>query len=262
MFRLMNCASRLGLIFFAAWSSQSAWADHHASGEVNATSNGTVEAAQLTLCALNPGSTLADAENLIPDIQAFQKEAGYTPFFGILTPMFVSPQSKIDFILADFAPFADLAAAWETFLQSSSGAKVQASIDDVATCTRTLHRYFHQHTKYVDDMNRVLSINWCTKNEDVSLENLMAKHRSLAESASDHIIHWGIASPAWGIRQGDVAGEFAHFTGYPDITAALAEQQDIAAKGDWKERRDYFDSYATCSGENLWRFDLASMPAL
>ena len=45
------------------------------------------------------------------------------------------------------------------------------------------------------------------------------------------------------------------------MKAALADQSDIATKGGWKERRDYFSSYANCSGENLWKFDIANIPA-
>ena len=71
----------------------------------------------------------------------------------------------------------------------------------------------------------------------------------------------GIAAPAWGVRTGDIQGDFAHFVGYPDMKAALADQSDIATKGGWKERRDYFSSYANCSGENLWKFDIANIPA-
>ena len=93
------------------------------------------------------------------------------------------------------------------------------------------------------------------------MENLMAKHRSFAEPPNKHLLHWGIAAPAWGVRTGDIQGDFAHFVGYPDMKAALADQSDIATQGGWKERRDYFSSYADCSGENLWKFDIANIPA-
>jgi hypothetical protein len=236
-------------------------ADHHGQSEANAMGNGTIEAAQLTLCTLNPGKTLKDVEKLVPSIRAFQNEIKLDSFFGLMTPLFVSRQSTIDFIFADFAPFDKLSAAWDQFLVSSSGAKVQASIDKVAVCNRSMHRYYHQYSKASDDDRRVLSINWCSKKEDVSMENLMAKHRSFANPANPHILHWGIAAPAWGIRTGDIQGEFAHFVGYADMTAALADQSDIATKGGWKERRDYFSSYANCSGENLWKFDIANIPS-
>ena len=67
------------------------------------------------------------------------------------------------------------------------------------------------------------------------MENLMSKHRSFAEPPNKHILHWGIAAPAWGVRTGDIQGDFAHFVGYPDMKAALADQSDIATKGGWKK---------------------------
>tara|TARA_B100001029_G_scaffold122346_1_gene101755 strand:- start:3 stop:794 length:792 start_codon:yes stop_codon:yes gene_type:complete len=238
-----------------------AQSDDHQNSEIKGMSNGTIEAAQLTLCTLNSGKTLKDAEKLIPSILGLHKEINLNSFFGLMTPLFVSRQSTIDFIFADFAPFDGLSSAWDQFLVSQSGAKLQASIDKVATCNRSLHRYYHQFTRYSDDDRRVLSINWCTKKDEVSMENLMAKHRSFAEPPNKHILHWGIAAPAWGVRTGDIQGDFAHFVGYPDMKAALADQSDIAIKGGWKERRDYFSSYANCSGENLWKFDIANIPA-
>ena len=130
-----------------------------------------------------------------------------------------------------------------------------------ATCNRSMHRYYHQYTKYSEDTSRVLSINWCSKKEAVSMESLMAKHLSFTNPPNPHTLHWGIAAPAWGVRSGDIQGEFAHFVGYADMKAALADQKDIATEGGWKQRRDYFNSYADCSGENLRKFDIANMPA-
>ena len=261
IFRLIKNLGLFTLFGAAVTMSTNAQAGHHDQSEANAMGNGTIEAAQLTLCTLNSGKTLKDVEKLIPSIRAFQTEIGLNSFFGLMTPLFVSRQSTIDFILADFAAFDELAAAWDQFLVSSSGAKVQASLDKIAICNRSLHRYYHQYTKYSDDDRRVLSFNWCSKKESVSMESLMAKHRSFADPANPHILHWGIAAPAWGVRTGDLQGEFAHLVGYADMTAALADQSDIASKGGWKERRDYFSSYANCSGENLWKFDIANIPS-
>ena len=139
-----------------------AQSDDHQNSEINNMSNGTIEAAQLTLCTLNSGKTLKDVEKLIPSILNLHKDINLNSFFGLMTPLFVSRQSTIDFIFADFAPFDELSGAWDQFLVSQSGAKVQASLDKIATCNRSLHRYYHQFTRYSDDDRRVLSINWCT----------------------------------------------------------------------------------------------------
>ena len=237
-----------------------AQADHHVDPGIPSMSNGTIEAHQATLCKLNSGKTLKDAENLIPAIRKLHKEIDYDPFFGILTPLFVSPQGDVDFIFMDFAPFTELSGAWDKFLVSDSGKKVQASIDKVATCGRVMHRYYHQYSKFSEDNQRIFSVNWCTKKPGVTMENLMAKHRSFLNPVNPHILHWGIAAPAWGNRDGDTPGEFAHFMGYPDMEAAFADQSDIAQDRGWEQRRDYFTSYANCSGENLWQFNIVNMP--
>ena len=235
-------------------------ADNHQSSDVKAMSDGTVEAAQLSVCKLKPGKTLDDVNEILPSIKDVHEEIGLNAFFGLMTPLFVSPATTIDFILADFAPFDQLSVAWDRFLASESGAKLQTSVDEIANCNRSMHRYYHQYTKYSDDKSRVLSMNWCSKKEDVTAENLMAKHRSLAESPNQPFLHWGIAVPAWGLRRGDTQGNFAHFIGYADMNAAIAAQSDIATKGGWKGRREYLDSFADCSGENLWKFDIENIP--
>jgi len=237
-------------------------ADHHQSSDVNAMSAGTIEAAQLTICTLNPGKTIADVNQIMPSIREVHREIGLNAFFGLMTPLFVSPKTTIDFILADFAPFEQLSAAWDQLLVSRSGEKLQSSLDEIASCNRSMHRYYHQYTKHSDDKSRVLSMNWCSKREVVSMEDLMAKHRSLAKSPNKHFLHWGIAVPAWGLRKGDTQGSFAHFIGYPDMNAAMASQSEIATKGGWKGRQEYLSSFADCSGGNLWKFDIANIPGL
>jgi len=259
--KLIKDLGVLALFSTAIMASLPLQAGHHEKSEANAMGNGTTEAAQLTLCTLNSGKTLKDAEKLIPSIREVHKEIGLDSFFGLMTPLFVSRQSTIDFIYADFVPFDELAGAWDEFMVSAAGAKLQAAIDKTATCNRSMHRYYHQYTKYSEDTSRVLSINWCSKKEAVSMESLMAKHLSFTNPPNPHTLHWGIAAPAWGVRSGDIQGEFAHFVGYADMKAALADQKDIATEGGWKQRRDYFNSYADCSGENLWKFDIANMPA-
>lgn len=256
-----NLKLSLILFFVALMSSAALRADDKQSSALNMMSNGTVEAAQLSTCTLNPGKTLEDVNNLLPMIKNVHDEIGLDAFFGLMTPLFVSPSTSVDFILADFAPFEKLSSAWDNYLVSKSGSKLQASLDEIATCDRSLHRYYHQYTKFSDDKSRVLSMNWCSKKESVSTKHLMAKHRSLATSSDVRFLHWGIAVPAWGLRQDDIPGDYAHFIGYPDMKEALAGQQDTATKGGWKNREEYLSYFANCSGENLWRFDIANIPS-
>ena len=161
--KIVNLKVSLILFCIALISSAYLKADDKQSSALNMMSNGTVEAAQLSACTLNPGRTLKDVNNLLPMIKTVHDEIGLDAFFGVMTPLFVSPSTKIDFIFADFAPFEDLSKAWDQYLVSESGDVLQASLDEIATCNRSLHRYYHQFTKISDDKSRVLSMNWCSK---------------------------------------------------------------------------------------------------
>ena len=130
--KLIKDLGVLALFSTAIMASLPLQAGHHEKPE----GNGTTEAAQLTLCTLNSGKTLKDAEKLIPSIREVHKEIGLDSFFGLMTPLFVSRQSTIDFIYADFVPFDELAGAWDEFMVSAAGAKLQAAINKTATCKK------------------------------------------------------------------------------------------------------------------------------
>ena len=148
----MNCTlnNRINLsILIITWLMVSIplRADNHQSSDVKAMSDGTVEAAQLSVCTLKPGKTLDDVNEILPSIKDVHEEIGLNAFFGLMTPLFVSPTTTIDFIFADFAPFDQLSVAWDRFLASKSGAKLLTSVDEIANCNRSMHRYYHQYTK-------------------------------------------------------------------------------------------------------------------
>ena len=119
------------VVMFAGFllAGSSAQSDDHQNSEINDMSNGTIDAGQLTLCTLNSGKTMKDVEKIIPSILDLHKEIKLNSFFGLMTPLFVSRQSTIDFILADFVAFDQLGNAWDEFMVSPSGAKVQATLD-------------------------------------------------------------------------------------------------------------------------------------
>ena len=72
-------------------------ADDHQYSDVTAMSDGTIEAAQLTVCTLNPGKTLDDVSEILPSIREVHREIELDAFYGLMTPLFVNPKTTIDF---------------------------------------------------------------------------------------------------------------------------------------------------------------------
>ena len=64
------------LFFIALISSAYLKADDIKSSQLHIMSNGTVEAAQLSACTLNPGKTLKDVNNLLTMIENVHDEIG------------------------------------------------------------------------------------------------------------------------------------------------------------------------------------------
>ncbi len=56
----------------------------------------------------------------------------------------------------------------------------------------------------------------------------------------------------WEMDQGYFPGEFGHLRVYPDASAMLAEQNRISNEEGWRQREEYFDTYADCAGGNAY----------
>ena len=99
------------------------------------------------------------------------------------------------------------------------------------------------------DNDRIVAWNWCSLNDGVSYEDLIAEHDKRAkilEEDSLGIIAWANLFPRIGTDQ--APGDFAHIAVYPNVEAAQIYQQ-AQSDGGWKDYRDYQTDFATCRGE-------------
>ena len=101
-----------------------------------------------------------------------------------------------------------------------------------------------------EDDDRVVTWNWCTRKEGVSADQLMAKHQSYAASIEDDepAIGWAILVPRLGAA--NAPGQFAHIMVYRDFEGLMKAQQNLS-DGGWRDRQDYYASYANCNGESV-----------
>ena len=62
------------------------------------------------------------------------------------------------------------------------------------------------------------------------------------------MIGWALMFPHTG--GADSPGEFAHLAIYPDIESFM-KRRKMEANGGWRGLREYYQTYADCSGEQL-----------
>jgi hypothetical protein len=124
----------------------------------------------------------------------------------------------------------------------------------------------HNVTKYADRKalaaadDRIVTLEWCNKNENVSTDQLIAKHNSIAANFPEGIanIYWGLLLPQLG--NGTAPGQFAHMNTYPDVKALMARQNWLGNKGGWRVLQDYYTSYASCSSHNVFSAKVLNRP--
>ena len=105
-----------------------------------------------------------------------------------------------------------------------------------------------------------MTIDWCTRREGVSADQLIAKHQEYAAdwTADSPIKAWSTLYPSLGIR--NAPGEFAHMLSFTDANGLMAYQNAISNEGGWRQRMDYMTSYADCIGENVYSARVLNRP--
>ena len=105
-----------------------------------------------------------------------------------------------------------------------------------------------------------MAFNWCTRNEGVSTDQLIEKHRQIASTwnTDSPIKAWTIMYPGLGSR--NTPGEFAHLLSFEDASGLMAWQNATANDEGWRRRQDYETSYADCIGENVYYVEVLNRP--
>lgn len=226
-------------------------ADHHAAPT-------QAVAMESAICQLNPGKSMDDFNDALETFKTWAKNNDYNTLMTVNTPLYIGGGTDIDILMLEFTNYENMGAGWDKIGQT--GAEMLTAVDAAASCRRALAHYFPFHAAdgIAEDDDRVLVVNWCTRHEGVSWDDLNAVHRSW--EFDDMTGYAGMIIPALGIRDGDYPGEFGHLRVYKDAAALLAVQNQIANEGGWRPREDYFDNYADCAGSNAYLQSVVTSP--
>ena len=203
-----------------------------------------------SICTLNDVKTLKDLNGFFKVFKKSAEKNDYNTFSTVNTSLYVGRGIDIPVLMLEFGSYQELGEGRDQI--GKNGQELPASLDDVVTCSRNLSHYFPMHSSESRDSDdeHVLVVNWCSRHEGVTWDKINEVHA--AWSFNENISHAEIIVPALGVRQGDFPGEFGHLRVYPDATAMLAEQNKIYNDGGWRQRQEYFVTYAYCAGGNAY----------
>ena len=215
------------LLVSSIFLSITAIADDHASNSDEASQ--TAFATETSICTFNEGKDVSDMDKVLNSFKSWATETDYPSYLVMNTPLYVSSQTNAQVVLQEFASFQNLATAWKKLWAEDP--KFVTDFEKIASCGRSLSHYYplHNNQNLEPDDDRIMVINWCTKNQGVSWDQMQAKHATFNFSTS--------------------------------IDSFMQAENMRANEGGWKLREDYYASYASCSGANVYQQTVISRPA-
>ena len=224
-------------------------------------------AAQIQLCNLNDGKTMADYDQMANDYFKWSEKNDVEVMFVRHTPLFTSANASnpgYDFIEYLISDHETSGSSWSKWMTTKDGQKLNARWQDIATCyvkMGVLYLRYEDHEANAQDDDRIVTMDWCTRREGVSWDQIRAKHDQIEASFPEGIenIVWAIISPNVGAA--DAPGEFAHINVFPDMNAFMARQKWLSHDDGWKVRDDYTSSYAACNGDSAFIEQVLHRPA-
>jgi hypothetical protein len=222
---------------------------------------------QMQLCSLKPGKSMANYSKVVDSYIKWSKENDVEVFVLRAMPMFVSqpPNANMgfDFLEMLMGPYDVSGRGWTKWLTSEEGQKLNAQWQDAADCRVVLNPAVMQvidQTALNARDDRVMVMNWCTRKDGVTWDQLEAKHQQVAAgwTADSPLKAWGVMYPSLGMR--DAPGEFANILSFEDANGLMAWQNNLANNGGWRMREDYMTSYASCSGDNVYYAEVLNRP--
>tara|TARA_A100001011_G_scaffold382184_1_gene451593 strand:+ start:324 stop:1172 length:849 start_codon:yes stop_codon:yes gene_type:complete len=212
---------------------------------------------QANLCTLNPGKTMAQYDRMVNDYFAWSVKNNVDLTFVRQVPLYSHADAnnpmKYDFMDYLASDYQTAGQSWNKWLGTTEGKKLNERWSEIATCyvkMSTLYFQWGDVNALNEDDERVVTWNWCSRKEGVSADQLMAKHQSYAASLEDDepAIGWAILVPRLGAA--NAPGQFAHLMVYRDFEGLMKAQQNLS-EGGWRDRQDYYASYADCDGESV-----------
>ena len=240
-------------VCFGLQASTLVMADDHSDGNwIVGVGEGVAHMAHI--CTLKNGGTLNDVAEIDKDLHRFMDDENIRGFRQILTPLF-AVGAKYDYVAFDFMDWEQLGIEWDLFLGSKAGNAIASKYAEIEDCDAMVAAAYPllRRADIRADSKRVVSVEWCTRKDGVSADQLNAKHRAIATANADNklIGWWGVGYPVAGVRDGAFPGDFYHLVNYADMKTFAAAKNAIANEEGWRARADYYTSYADCSGEHV-----------
>ena len=223
---------------------------------------------QMQLCSLKPGKKMKDYEDSFDDYIAWSKAEDVETYSLRLTPMFVTQPANspgFDWIELLVTSFENSGAAWDKWLKTDEGAKLNANWQSIADCRVSVNPVVTMHYENAlamsKDNTRIITMNWCSRLPGVTYDQLEEKHQSMLANRvpGSPISGWSIVYNGLGMR--NAPGEYMHMLSFADNAALQAYLNNYSNGEGWRNRVAYETSYATCSGQNVYFAKVLNRPA-
>ena len=243
----------LFLFYLGLQASSSAFADDHLEGNwIVDIGEGVAHMAHI--CTLKSDATMNDISKIDKKLHKFMDDENIRGFRQILLPL-MAIGATYDYIAFDFMDWEELGNEWDLYLGSKTGSAIASEYDKVEDCDALVSAVFPllRRPEISSEESRVVTVQWCTRKDGVSADQLSSKHRAIAAENIDNELvgWWGVGYPMAGVRDGVFPGDFYHLVNYADMKTFAAAKNAIANEEGWRARADYYASYANCTGEHV-----------
>ena len=222
---------------------------------------------QVNFCKLNEGTSMEDYSAAVDDYIKWSKKNNVEVYVARQMPLFSHDNfvgnRGYDFQEVLIGSHEITGKAWDLWLGTKEGQKLAKKWQEAADC---YVKWGHAYPQYLDQKaldsgnDRVVSWNWCTRKDGVSLEDLQARHQIMVEELKKDNIGlsgWVMVQPVTGGAQ--APGGFVHLGIYNDVESFM-EYKEAFAAGGWVDYIDYTENYASCTGEELYSEQILNRP--
>ena len=227
-----------------------------------------LNAVQMQMCKLKPGKTMADYQKMSEDYIRWSQKHDAEVMYMRATPLFASPRNsttpEFDFIEMLASSFEQSGQAWKKWLSTKEGQKLNDTWQSLAECRGAINRFAMRYadiaTLHTLD-ERVITFEWCTRNEGVAWDDLAPVHQQAVDNRPDNssILSWAIMFPGVGVN--NAPGEFLHMFTFADTIGLMAHRNRIANEEGWRQREDYQTNFASCTGQNAYLATVLNRPS-
>ena len=221
---------------------------------------------QVQLCTLKGNTSMKQYDDMIADYVDWSRKHDVELFFARQTALYPHNswfEAGYDFMELLLSSHAMSGKGWDKWLGTSDGQKLNERWQKMAECrvkqAASVPHFVNQELINKDN-DRLVAWNWCTLNEGVSWDDMLAEHDrnvKLLEEDNLGIIGWATIYPRIGTE--DAPGDFAHIVVYPDVESAQIYQQ-AQSDGGWRDYNNYQANFAKCRGDSFFIENVINNP--